>query len=309
MFTNSWYYSVKALVRNNITSLPLDSETIISMIRQKGFLIVSFSSCTDMCIEKLTSKGIFIPSHTAFTVSIDGYRAVYYNSTLSSNEILFALAHEYGHICLSTSVFQGILGKSEDQKQASAQEREADLFALNLLAPVCILSKLRPRTVQEVQKITLLNSSRAYEVYNSLKGSYIPSEDDVLVRRQFSRFIYSYSLKKNKNCLALILFLLISFLYFYFTYDGKQHISADKMYPLESHFSYKIHPKIAPIDNQTTGTASAQTNDAFVVTPSGEKYHLPDCFHTKNSTYLRKVSAPDALAEGLVPCKDCIDKK
>ena len=92
MFTNSWYYSVKALVRNNITSLPLDSETIISMIRQKGFSIVPFNSYTDVCIEKLTSKGIFIPSHTAFTVSVDDYKAVYFNNTLSSNEILFAFS-------------------------------------------------------------------------------------------------------------------------------------------------------------------------------------------------------------------------
>lgn len=307
MFTNSWYYSVKALVRNNITSLPLDSETIISMIRQKGFLIVSFSSYTDVCIKKLTSKGIFVPSHTAFTVSVDGYRAVYYNSTLSSNEILFALAHEYGHICLSTSVFQGILGKCDDQEQASAQEREADLFALNLLAPICVLSKLRPKTIQEVQKITLLNSARAYEVYNNLKGSYIPSEDDMLARRQFSHFIYSYKLKKNKNILTIILLILLVF--FNFTYGGKRNISTDKLHPLESHFFYNIHLKTAPIASQTTDTASAQVNEIFVVTPSGEKYHLPDCFHTKNSTYLRKVSIADALAEGLVPCKDCIDKK
>ena len=307
MFTNSWYYSVKALVRNNITSLPLDSETIISMIRQKGFLIVSFSSYTDVCIKKLTSKGIFVPSHTAFTVSVDGYRVVYYNNTLSSNEILFALAHEYGHICLSTSVFQGILGKSDNPEQASTQEREADLFALNLLAPICILSKLRLKTVQEVQKLTLLNSSRAYEVYNNLKVSYIPSEDDMLARRQFSHFIYSYKQKKSKNILAIIL--LISFVFFNSTYDGKLHISTDKMRPLESHFFYNIHLKTAPIVSQTPGTASAQATDAFVVTPSGEKYHLPDCFHTRNSTYLRIVSAFDALAEGLVPCKDCVDKK
>ncbi len=59
-----------------------------------------------------------------------------------------------------------------------------------------------------------------------------------------------------------------------------------------------ILPTIIPSD-------SAETQAVFV-TPTGEKYHVKDCKHIKNSINLLELSIDEAIQAGYEPCKDCI---
>lgn len=305
MYTNSWYHSVKALASNNFVSLPLHADNLLSMIREKGFSIIPFSSDRDTCIENLTSHDIEIPSQIAYTISISDFQAVYYNNTLPSDEIVFALAHEYGHICLSPSAFHGILGKSENPVQEFEQEREADDFALNLLAPICVLSKLKPRTISELQKLTLLNSSRAYIAYKNLKNPCTLSEDEELVTRNFQRFIRCYNLKKYRKLIATCILFLSVVLHFYFSnFTEETHHTSW----IDARNISSIASSSVPASLYETIELSPVPTDHVVVTPSGARYHIPDCFHVESKTNLRKLSVTDAALEGFTPCKDCCHK-
>lgn len=312
MNTSSLHYSTKALAHNNITSLPLELDGLFSMITQKGFLILSFSSAECPCIKNLLSLGVNIPSQVAFTVSIPNYKAVYYNNTLSSDEILFALAHEYGHICLSPSTFCGILGKSENPEEESEQERESDDFALNLLAPICILSKLKPQTIGEIQKLTLLSSSRAYIVYNKIKNFSSPSSDEELITHNFHKFIQNYRVKKYRKYIIACIVSFFVACYFYHpkqaTITTIQSSTPTSISLIETTFS-PSHASISlPESSAETSPPGPALENFVVATQTGKRYHVPSCFHIKTKNNLRKLSVADAKAEDLTPCQDCIEK-
>ena len=312
MNTNSWYYATKATAGGNITTLPLNTEKIISMIKEKGYKIATFSSLENSCIKKLQSLGIEIPSQIAFTVSYIDFKAVYYNKTLSSNEILFALAHEYGHICLSPTAFCGILGKNENPAEESEQEREADDFALNLLAPICVLSKLKPQTIGELQKLTLLSSSRAYIVYNKIKNFSSPSSDEELITHNFHKFIQNYRVKKyRKYIIACIMSLLVAFYFFYPKQAIDSTIPPAEPAPtpsINTTFSMLPASISLPESSAETPPSGPALENYVVATPTGKRYHVPSCFHIKTKNNIRKLSVADAEAEGLTPCLDCIEK-
>ena len=64
-----------------------------------------------------------------------------------------------------------------------------------------------------------------------------------------------------------------------------------------------------PTTTDTTGAASTENDDQeqiYIVTRTGDKYHLPDCQYVRNKTDVLEITLDDAISMGYEPCKVCI---
>ena len=90
--------------------------------------------------------------------------AILYKDELPYNEKVFVLLHEIGHILLKHTYTGAILGKSNDESKTNEQEREADIFACEVMAPSCVLkNKLGVNTAEGIQEITMIPPEAATE--------------------------------------------------------------------------------------------------------------------------------------------------
>lgn len=74
-------------------------------------------------------------------------------------------------------------------------------------------------------------------------------------------------------------------------------------------------PAIEPIPQETNPSQSqSQYNEQtlntenVVITHSGEKYHLPTCYHVRNKSDTITLTKQEAETAGYTPCKICIDE-
>lgn len=105
-------------------------------------------------------ESLALQAHTkrnAFLLQTQDVGLVLYKDTLPLGAKLFAIAHELGH-CFLGHTFYGV---REQNFENTAQEREADTFALHILAPPCVLRERHLRTVGEIQAETLLDREQA----------------------------------------------------------------------------------------------------------------------------------------------------
>jgi|GEM_PF-5145479 len=60
---------------------------------------------------------------------------------------------------------------------------------------------------------------------------------------------------------------------------------------------------VAPASTSTAD--EAYTGEWVFLTPSGSKYHRPDCQHVEGKSNLRRLSHEEAIGQGFEPCKTC----
>lgn len=100
----------------NISSFPIDC---IDLIGKCGIPCKSYSS-----LSRKKQEHCLLVSEEAFTLKNE----IYYNDKLLDKRIRFSLIHELGHIMLN-----------HKENRSEAEEREANFFATNLLAPRVII--------------------------------------------------------------------------------------------------------------------------------------------------------------------------
>ena len=133
----------------------------------------------------------------------EDYLVVYDDRVENYQRVRWTIAHEIGHIILghltsfdATALCRGMLTEAEYK----VLEREADTFAVNLLAPMTIINRLPSiRTKMDFMELCDLSvkaSDNCMEELRLLKsGKKIPfpiKEEDVL-HRQFFHFINEYN--------------------------------------------------------------------------------------------------------------------
>jgi len=86
---------------------------------------------------------------------VDGRWIIIYDDTLENAEVRMIIAHELGHIFLGHD-YKYANYRFQSEKAALKSEREADLFAIRLLAPACVLHELsvhNPEMIAELCRI------------------------------------------------------------------------------------------------------------------------------------------------------------
>lgn len=197
----SSYYAVKTLLDNHIDAFPVTDEKIIRMLDAEGYTVIAYGfplSQTDSeDFEELklldTAK-----SYTAFTYCDENVKYVFYRTTLSVTERTLALAHELGHIRLRHIAPNKVLCSSSFRSR-HPQELEADEFALELLAPKCLLKRIRPLTPEKISHLTLLEHSASENIFFRLRRFHFLTKDERALKKQFSKKENVFLLFVNKT--------------------------------------------------------------------------------------------------------------
>lgn len=171
--------SWQALLDNRVDSLPVNIAKIAS---DNGIPIVKNSVVNKLQEDE---RGVsFFDTDVCYIV---------YDDTIQSvGERIFVITHELAHIFSGHPLSREYPNKIENKNPKI--EREADSFAIRLLAPACVLWGLNLRTVDEIAKACNLDidsarkrSARMRELYKREKFLTDPLEKKVFA--QFEEYI------------------------------------------------------------------------------------------------------------------------
>lgn len=269
MYTNILRLVNEYIIEEQIDELPMRTQTLADLIQRSGFALATYSEAAELI--QIFELSAYTSSFPAFTFISDEIRVVLYSDELSTSDKLFSLAHELGHIVLQHSA-EGVRGMTV-QKQ-NAQEQEADIFAYQILAPVCVLKKLKIHTPQEIAKETLLDETRAEIVCENLKTF----SDDYCKNVIISQYLRARSGGRERKILALLLalYVLICFL-----------------------LVFLISDPMAAFRN-------TPANLVYYTTPQGIYYHQKDCPLLQDRIDCTACSKAQCIRKGLAPCPECI---
>ena len=138
------------ILQNGWTNLHPDINDLRLLVASCGYELTSYNQAGDI----LNKTGLLRQKRKqpAFSLFLAEERHIFYCDNLPYSEKLFAIGHELGHIVLEHTC-TGILCMSSNPDYTTEQEKEADQFAYQLLAPLCVLRRHHVKTVEEVKQL------------------------------------------------------------------------------------------------------------------------------------------------------------
>lgn len=145
-----------------------------------------------------------------FTIRNRGKHVIFYDSAKPPERIRFTLAHELGHI-ICNHVGEGAVTtrNTEPSENDSEDETQANIFAIRLLAPACVLHELRLFNVDAIAETCQISRKSAEFRYERLmllekrdeefkktrgRGCFYMSPLERQVYQQFKGYIFEKTL-------------------------------------------------------------------------------------------------------------------
>lgn len=287
----SRYKAVIILLENGITQLPITSIQVKNIIKKYGWDIVEYSLESNIHIKLLDKYNVLSIAERskAFTVKSIDEQLVFIRAGLSANDRRLLLAHELGHIVLGHMSDNNVLGYKPGGLIDEGQEDESNEFALEFLAPVCVLSQKRINTPQLISATTLLDDKRSRLVADEVKKHTKYTDYEIKLCNHFK----ANEIKKEKNTkfiyIAVAVITAIILVTATITADRKNN---------QTNIEYTQEIQEVPPSPQLT-------NIDVVVTKSGQKFHTSNCKHIKNKSNLIHMTINEAIQAGYEPCEDC----
>lgn len=181
------YYAEKELLESGINSLPITTEQIEAVITGKGFKIINYDTSCKQHAEILTDLGVLpLANRTkAFTYVGNTEKIVFVKISVSANEKRLLLAHELGHIAMGHFSNDIIKAYTPWGLIDCGQEDEANSFALEFLAPICILKKLYVKSPQKIKDIALIDDKFINIIRDNIKACSSLSDIGAVIYKRF----------------------------------------------------------------------------------------------------------------------------
>lgn len=300
----SRYKAIISLLENGVTQLPITSIQVKNIIKKYGWDIVEYSLESNIHIKLLDKYNVLSIAERskAFTVKSIDEQLVFIRAGLSANDRRLLLAHELGHIELSHLSESAVLGYKPFGLIDDEQEDEANEFAIEFLAPVCILRKKRITNIKAISSITLLDYKRSRLVADEVIRHKKYTDYEIELCNQFC----ANETKKEKNIkIRYTVIAIITAIILVTSYMINMNVN-------------KSNNTEHTINNSTAQTQVIQEATAapviagvdVVVTKSGQKYHEPGCNYIKDKANLIHMTLKEAIGAGYEPCEICNpDKK
>ena len=284
------YKAVTTLLENDVTQLPISLTQIENIIIKNGWSIIGYNLNSENHIKLLKQYDVSsIAKRTkAFTYKHKAEKIIFIRSNLSANDRRLLLAHELGHIVLGHMSDSSVLGYKPGGLIDEGQEDEANEFALEFLAPVCVLSKKHINTPQLISATTLLDDKRSRLVADEVQHHKKYTEYEEKLCDQFNE-IKEKNIKIKYIVVAIITAIIL--------------ITATMTTGRKNN-----QPNIeqTQVIQEATPTPAPQIMDIdVVVTKSGQKYHTLGCKHIKDKSNLIHMTINEAIQAGYEACEDC----
>lgn len=312
------------ILKYKIDALPLHIDDFQKLCDTLGYDLLSFSGAAALAKAMNLEKCFERP---AFLICRSNCHAVCFDERQSVGTRLFALAHEIGHIALKHEIpASGTLCCSDTD---TVTEAEANTFAYALTAPLAVLHDRKVRSVEQIQRETLLDEKQAAQACLML-ASYRPAAHDAVIVRQYKKR-QAFFTRREKiilpvACAVVIVSLAVAQLTVQPKPSGKP---ADRPAESTHDTSFLAHLRDSITTTASTSQSTAEASEPAVTTASatlselttepttepeqtetvyitryGERYHKQNCSQIKNSIAF-PTSLSEAVAEGYTPCKTC----
>ena len=256
----SRYKAIISLLENGVTQLPITSIQVKNIIKKYGWDIVEYSLESNIHIKLLDKYNVLSIAERskAFTVKSIDEQLVFIRAGLSANDRRLLLAHELGHIVLGHMSDCSVLGYTPAGLIDEGQEDEANEFALEFLAPTCILSQKRINTPQLISAATLLDDKRSRLVADEVRNHKKHTDYEAKLCNQFNE-IKEKNIKIRYIVVAIITALILVTATITVNYKSQENIEQTQ------------------VIQEATPTSEPQIMDIdVVVTKSGQKFHTPN---------------------------------
>lgn len=167
----------------DIRSLPIDP---LEAVRALGIKAVSYKiicECYQISLEELYHKSLWGFSFLEGETSVIALN----ECACGERRRRFTTAHELGHC---------VLGHLSGENSAFA-ESEANRFAADFLAPLCVLERCGVRSVTEIERLCGISSYAAEIRFRELRSAHFQRDERILKR--FEGFISRNSKKLFKT--------------------------------------------------------------------------------------------------------------
>ena len=137
------------LIDNGVSELPVN---LLSICKNNGYRVF------------LDSKYIFLGSENRGATFIkNGQWHIILNASDSLPVQRYSLAHELGHIYLNHKLYDGKYGRSFGIQSIlqAPEEYQAERFAIDILAPACVLWGLGLHSAEDIAKICNISATSA----------------------------------------------------------------------------------------------------------------------------------------------------
>ena len=129
----------QCLIDHNVDSLPVD---VLKIARQ-----------SNIDVKKNSRINVLLPDEYAKAFCNGDKWIIVYNDLNDVVISRFAIAHELGHILLGHVKTYAKYSTIEDIGIKPKAEKQADMFALRLLCPACVLMGLQIDTAEEISSV------------------------------------------------------------------------------------------------------------------------------------------------------------
>ncbi|MGN0606074.1 MAG: ImmA/IrrE family metallo-endopeptidase [Oscillospiraceae bacterium] len=180
----------QCLIDFNISSVPVQ---LTPITKKMGIKVICNSSVNEL---KPNESGVSIFDGSAWYII--------YNDSENRRRNRFTIAHELGHILLGHEMKDGYYQRSTRHTAVKPEnEKEADSFAVRLLAPACVLWGLNLHSAQEISEMCDISYSAAKVREERMKILYQRNKflTSPLERQVFSRFEPFINSLNNNNFL------------------------------------------------------------------------------------------------------------
>ncbi len=325
--TNITHLANEFILGKTIQDYPLKIETLHELAERLGFCIYTYSEATEFIAKYDLGEYTRFSAFTFIERSGgESIKAIFYRNSLAYGEKVFCILHEIGHIYLSHTYY-GVLGKSPDEITMSRQEEEADIFAYQVAAPICLLKAMDICEIDEICAKTLLESNRAEHVFflltqykendelerqivqkyamHSLKNPQRESPRNAELEEKIVRRFQRVRIKAIvRQVLTIACFVAAAgILTFIFVDANKESRIASEPAGISSEQQDVSDTPPEEPSSSETPPADGKAAEMVYISVNGSKYHFKGCQYINGN--MVEVTFGEAVRQGYEPCKRC----
>lgn len=272
-----------------VCRLPVDVDRLA---RRQGYRLCSYSAERELLrrcgMEELARQ------YDGLTVQADGGFYILYSDALDAVSRRRVIAHEIGHILLHLDpTSETYIDRPDTRAAAALSEKEADQFALYLLAPLPALDACRVQEAEEIEQLTGCAPDDARQLVFALREYRQAQEGqraEQRLKRNFSWFALCRDTERHRG-------MLLAFCSFFVCLLFALGVLLKATSVRQSWWAAAPAPS-------TSGSHPAAVEPVFV-TDSGEKYHKASCQYIAGREGLAALTEEEAQQHGYAPCSVC----
>ncbi len=291
----------RLLLKHGISELPLTMRKAEIIAQFSGWLLLTYDEGKEV-IEACGAEDV-VAQYPAFTLIHNKQHVILYKASLSYEHKLFCILHEFGHIVLKHTAEKDVLGMALKPEETARQEREADDFAAEMLAPSCVMSALGIKSAHQLERFGL-TAEQALRHRDNIRAPETEVEKAlcerlpaVKYRKRTVRYGHITAASAFVAAVATI-GILISVL------AGTRHTDDVDSVTSETVSAAVSVPAETVAENAETSIADEPQGEVVYITKSGKRYHKADCRHIAGRETIEKTIS-EAEEDGYTPCKDC----